>query len=86
MCYRTDVVNRTSSAPNSVLRYVLDKGQYFNLVFCLYPILYPNKEADRQWRVKFANSLRSQGDNQKAGGRHQNYAQNLDGWLRGELK
>ena len=30
----------------------MDKGQYFNLEFCLYPILYPNKETERRWRVK----------------------------------
>ena len=47
-----DVMNRNSSMSSSVLRYVLDKGQYFNLEFCLYPILYPNKEAERQKRGK----------------------------------
>ena len=51
-CNETDVRNRTSSVPSSVLCYVLDKGQYFNLKFCLYPILFPNKEADRRRSVK----------------------------------
>ena len=34
-------INRTSSMPKSILRYVLDKGQYFNLESWLYPILFP---------------------------------------------
>ena len=33
--------NRTSSVPSSILLYVVDKGQYFDLEFCLYPVLFP---------------------------------------------
>ena len=58
ICNGSDVVNRTSAVPIYVLCFVLDKGQYFNLEFCLYPILFPNKETDRQRRVKhFINTM-----------------------------
>ena len=36
-----DGKNRTSSVPSSILRNVVDKGQYFDLEFCLYPVLFP---------------------------------------------
>ena len=52
ICNGTFVLNRTSIMPIFVLLYVLDKGQYFNLEFCLHPILYPNKETERWRRVK----------------------------------
>ena len=45
-------MNRTSSAPKSVLRYVLDKGQYFNLETSFTQSCSPNIKTDGQWRVK----------------------------------
>ena len=38
--------SRTTSAPNSALRYCLDKSQYFGLEFSSYPLLFPNKKTD----------------------------------------
>ena len=40
-CNRLNVMNRTSSMHKSVLHCVLDKGLYFSLELCLYPILFP---------------------------------------------
>ena len=51
-CYGTDVVYRTSSVPSFVLHYFSNKDLYFSLEFCLYPILIPNKETERQRKVK----------------------------------
>ena len=45
---RSDILNRASCVPSSVFLYVLDNGLYFNLELCLYPILFSNKEAERQ--------------------------------------
>ena len=45
-CDGTDDMNRTTSAPSSVLHYLLDKGLYFGLEFFLYTILFPNKKTD----------------------------------------
>ena len=36
----------------SGLRYVLEKGRYFNLELCLCPVLFPKKETERQRRVR----------------------------------
>ena len=49
LCRGTDVLNRTSSVPSAGICYFLVKGQYFNLEFPLYPIMFPNKETVR-WR------------------------------------
>ena len=38
--------------PKSVLRYDLDKGQYFDLETSSTQSCFPNKETDSQWRVK----------------------------------
>ena len=35
-------LKRTTSMLKSILCYDVDKGQYFGLVSCLYPILFPN--------------------------------------------
>ena len=45
-------MSRTPSGPNSALRYLLDKAQYFGLEFSFNPLLFPNKKTDTPIRVK----------------------------------
>ena len=39
-------VSRTTSAPNSALRYCLDTARYFGLEFSSYPLLIPNYKTE----------------------------------------
>ena len=52
LCSRLGELNRTSSLSKSVLRYVLDKGQCFNLESVFTQSCLPNKESDCPRRVK----------------------------------
>ena len=52
ICNGFDVMNRTSRVPKSVLRYVLDKGPYFDLETVFIQSCFPNKETDSRRRVK----------------------------------
>ena len=45
-------IKKTSSLPKSVLRYVLDKGQYFDLETSFTQSCFPNKETGSQCRLK----------------------------------
>ena len=51
-------VNRTTSAPKSVLHYSLDKVQYFSLEISLHPLLFPNKKTVTHHRVKLFIELK----------------------------